>query len=222
MNTQLKHSGRARPVATDHQVVTAPVFAMPPLPYAEAALEPVISAATVRLHHHKHQQGYVDTLNKLVAGTPFAAMSLTQLVLATAGRPDHAAIFNNAAQAWNHAFYWRSLRPAGGSGPSGALKSRIDASFGDLASLKEELFTVAMAQFGSGWVWLVFDGIRLDVVKTGNAGNPLATQVKPLLAIDLWEHAYYLDFQNRRPDYLHGVLEQLINWEFAGEKLAAC
>ncbi len=195
---------------------------MPALPYAEDALEPVISAATVRLHHHQHQQGYVDALNKLVTGTPFAAMSLTQLVLATTGKPEHFAIYNNAAQAWNHAFYWRSLRPAGAGVPSGALKSRIEASFGDLSSLKQQLVSVAMAQFGSGWVWLVHDGIRLDVLKTGNAGNPLSTQVKPLLAIDLWEHAYYLDFQNRRADYLHGVLGQLINWDFAGEKLAAC
>jgi Fe-Mn family superoxide dismutase len=220
MNTQLKESRQTRPTAPGQ--AAAPVFAMPPLPYAEDALEPVISAATVRLHHRKHQQGYVDALNKLVAGTPFAAMSLTQLVLATTGKPEHVAIYNNAAQAWNHAFYWRSLRPAGESVPSGALKTRIEASFGDLVSLKEQLVTVAMAQFGSGWVWLVHDGIRLDVLKTGNAGNPLSTQVKPLLAIDLWEHAYYLDFQNRRADYLHGVLGQLINWDFASEKLAAC
>jgi Fe-Mn family superoxide dismutase len=200
----------------------APVFVLLPLPYADTALEPVISAQTVRLHHYKHQQAYIDTLNKLVAGTPMAAMSLTQLLMASAGDSDRSAIYNTAAQAWNHAFYWRSLRPAGTRAPSGALQARIEASFGDLVALKEAMHSVAMAQFGSGWVWLVFDGTRLSVVKTANAGNPLTAQLQPLLAIDLWEHAYYLDFRNRRPDYLHGVIEQLINWQFAADNLDAC
>ena len=196
-------------------------FVLPPLPYAEDALEPVISAETVRLHYHKHQQGYIDALNKLVAGTPFADMSLSQLVLATAGKGDHLSIFNNAAQAWNHAFYWSSMQPDGVSAPSAALRSRIDASFGSLGALQAALVSAATAQFGSGWVWLVSDGSRLEVIKTPNAGNPLTMQRQPLLAIDVWEHAYYLDFQNRRADYVSDLYDNLLNWEFASEKLAA-
>jgi superoxide dismutase, Fe-Mn family len=199
----------------------ATVFALPPLPYAENALEPVISAKTVRLHYAKHNKGYVDTLNQLVAGTPFADMSLKQLVLATAGKPEHAPIFNNAAQAWNHAFYWRSLRPGGGGVPPSALRTRIASTFGDLGALKEELGTAATTQFGSGWAWLVLDGAKLRVVKTGNAENPLTAHTKPLLAIDVWEHAYYLDFEYKRADYVKGVIEKLINWEFAAENLSS-
>ena len=199
----------------------APAFVLQLLPYAEHALEPLISAATVQLHHRQHQRGYIEALNQLVAATPFAEMSLTQLVLATAGDPQQSAVFNNAAQAWNHAFYWRSLRPPGGGAPPLALRSRIDASFGGLAALKDQLRDAAVAQFGSGWVWLVSDGVRLRVMKTGNAGNPLTAQLKPLLAIDVWEHAYYLDYQNRRRDYLDAVLEHLINWDFAADNLSA-
>jgi superoxide dismutase, Fe-Mn family len=199
----------------------ASVFTLPPLPYAENALEPVISAKTVRLHYGKHNQGYVDTLNQLVAGTPFVEMSLKQLVLATAGKPEHAAIFNNAAQAWNHAFYWRSLRPGGGGVPPLALKARIESTFGDLEVLKEELGTAATTLFGSGWAWLVLDGAKLRIMKTGNAENPLSTHAKPLLTVDVWEHAYYLDFENKRADYVQGVIEKLINWEFAAENLSS-
>jgi len=199
----------------------ASVFTLPPLPYAENALEPVISAKTVRLHYGKHNRGYVDTLNQLVAGTPFVEMSLKQLVLATAGKPEHAAIFNNAAQAWNHAFYWRSLRPGGGGVPPLALKARIESTFGDLEALKEELGTAATTLFGSGWAWLVLDGAKLRIVKTGNAENPLTTHAKPLLTVDVWEHAYYLDFENKRADYVQGVIGKLINWEFAAENLSS-
>lgn len=197
------------------------VFALPPLPYAENALAPVISAKTVRIHYGKHNKGYIDTLNQLVAGTPFAETSLKQLVLATAGKPEHAAIFNNAAQAWNHAFYWRSLRPGGGGGPPLALKGRIESTFGDLEALKEELGTAATTLFGSGWAWLVLEGADLRVVKTGNAANPLTAHAKPLLAIDVWEHAYYLDFENKRADYVKRVIDKLINWEFAAENLSS-
>lgn len=199
----------------------ASVFTLPPLPYAENALEPVISAKTVGLHYGKHNKGYVDTLNQLVAGTSFVEMSLKQLVLATAGKPEHAAIFNNAAQAWNHAFYWRSLRPGGGGVPPLALKARIESTFGDLEALKEELGTAATTLFGSGWAWLVLDGAKLRIVKTGNAENPLTTDAKPLLTVDVWEHAYYLDFENKRADYVQGVIEKLINWEFAAENLSS-
>lgn len=197
------------------------VVTLPPLPYAENALEPVISARTVRLHYGKHNKGYVDTLNQLVAGTPFADMSLKELVLSTAGKPEHVAIFNNAAQAWNHAFYWHSLRAGGGGVPPRALKARIDSTFGRLEALKEELGTAATTLFGSGWAWLVLDGGRLRVVKTGNAENPLTTYAKPLLVIDVWEHAYYVDFANKRADYVKGVIEELINWDFAAENLSS-
>jgi Fe-Mn family superoxide dismutase len=199
----------------------ATAFSLPPLPYAENALEPVISVKTVRLHYSKHNKGYVDTLNELVAGTPFAEMSLKQLVLATAGKPEHAAIFNNAAQAWNHAFYWRSLRPGGGGVPPLALKAHLAPTFGDLEALKEELGTAATTLFGSGWAWLVLDDAKLRVVKTGNAESPLTSHAKPLLTIDVWEHAYYLDFENERANYVKGVIEKLINWEFAAQNLSS-
>jgi Fe-Mn family superoxide dismutase len=216
--TQVTGTSGAAPKVTR---AAASAFCLPPLPYAENALEPVISGKTVRLHYGKHNKGYVDTLNGLVAGTPFAAMSLEQLVLATAGKPENASIFNNAAQAWNHAFYWRSLSPAGGNAPPRALKARIESAFGDLETLKEKLSTAATTQFGSGWAWLVLDGTKLRVVQTGNAQNPLTAYTKPLLTIDVWEHAYYLDFQNKRADYVKAVIEKLINWDFAAENLGA-
>ena len=221
MQTQSREVGAAAGVVPKRaQTATSVYFAASPLPYAEDALEPVISANTLRLHYHKHYKGYVDTLNKLVAGTPFADLSLEEVVLATAGKPEHAEIFDNAAQAWNHAFYWRSLNPKGG-GPSAALKARIDSAFGDVETLKKELATAATTQFGSGWAWLVLDRAKLRVVKTGNADTPLTEQMRPLLTIDVWEHAYYLDFQNRRPEYVSGVLGKLINWEFVSENLAS-
>jgi Fe-Mn family superoxide dismutase len=216
--TQVAATTRAGPKVMQ---AAATAFALLPLPYAENALEPIISAKTLRLHYGKHNKGYVDTLNQLVAGTPFADMSLEQLVLSTAGKPEHAPIFNNAAQAWNHAFYWRSLSPGGGGVPPLPLKTRIDSTFGDLEALKGELGTAATTLFGSGWAWLVLDGAKLRVVKTGNAENPLTANTKPLLAIDVWEHAYYLDFENKRADYVKGVIEKLINWEFAAENLSS-
>jgi len=195
--------------------VTAGVFVLPPLPYAEDALAPVISARTLQYHYGKHHKAYVDTLNKLVVGTPFAAMTLEHIIEATAGHADHAPIYNNAAQVWNHTFYWRSLQPNGGGAPPPALGALIASSFGDFETLKKELTTAAASEFGSGWAWLVLDGAKLKVVKTNNAENPLTSHMKPLLTIDVWEHAYYLDFQNRRADYVKGVLDKLLNWEFA-------
>ena len=190
-----------------------------PLPYAESALDPVISARTVGFHYGKHYKGYVDNLNKLAAGTEFAEMTLEKIIAATAGKADRAAIFNNAAQAWNHAFYWHSLRPVGGGEPPAGLKQKIAAAFGTLDACKKELATAAMTQFGSGWAWLVLDGDNLKVVKTGNADLPLTRGMKALLTIDVWEHAYYLDYQNRRADYVNVVLDKLINWDFASENL---
>ena len=197
----------------------AALHVLPPLPYAENALSPVISTNTIGFHYGKHHKGYFDTLNKLIAGTPLATLSLEELIAETAGKADKVAIFNNAAQTWNHTFYWRSLRPKGGGEPSEALKQRIDASFGNLDACKKELATAATTQFGSGWAWLVLETGKLKVVKTGNADTPLTKDVKPLLTIDAWEHAYYLDYQNRRADYVIAVLDKLINWGFAADNL---
>ena len=187
---------------------------LPPLPYADNALEPVISAKTIGFHYGKHHRGYVDNLNKLAAGTEYADLSLEKIIMATAGQADKSAIFNNAAQVWNHTFYWRSLRPNGGGEPPAALKQKIEAAFGSLDGCKKELAAAAMTQFGSGWAWLVLDGEKLRVVKTGNADVPLTKGMKPLLTIDVWEHAYYLDYQNRRTDYVNAVLDKLIDWEY--------
>ena len=192
----------------------APVV-LPPLPWADTALAPVISANTIGFHYGKHHQGYVTNLNKLTAGTPFADQPLEQIVRATAGKVDQAAIFNNAAQVWNHTFYWQSLRPNGGGEPPAALKAKMEASFGSVEACRQELTKAATTQFGSGWAWLVADGDALKVVKTGNAETPLTGAMRPLVTIDVWEHAYYLDYQNRRADYVAAVLDKLINWEFA-------
>jgi len=192
---------------------------LPPLPYAEDALDPVISADTLRLHYGKHHKGYVDTLNKLIAGSELAGLSLEQLISETAGKADKATIFNNAAQTWNHTFYWRSLRAKGGGEPPPALKEKIEATFGTVEACKKELATAATTQFGSGWAWLVLEGDKLKVVKTGNAETPLTRGAKPLLVIDVWEHAYYLDYQNRRADYVNAVLDKLVNWSFAADNL---
>jgi Fe-Mn family superoxide dismutase len=188
---------------------------LPPLPYPENALEPVITAKTMSFHYGKHHKGYVDNLNKLIAGTEYAGLSLEKVITSTAGRPERIAIFNNAAQTWNHTFYWNSMKPKGGGEPLAALKQKIEASFGSVDACKKELASAAVSQFGSGWAWLVLDGGKLKVVKTANADVPLTTGMKPLLTIDVWEHAYYLDYQNRRADYFTAVLDKLINWEFA-------
>ena len=197
----------------------ATLHVLPPLPYVESALDPVISANTLGFHYGKHHKGYVDTLNRLIAGTALANLSLEEVIAETAGKADKVAIFHNAEQTWNHTFYWRSLRAKGGGEPPVALKQRIEASFGNLDACKKELATAATTQFGSGWAWLVLDGDKLKVVKTGNAETPLAKGAKPLLTIDVWEHAYYLDYQNRRADYVNAVLEKLINWGFAADNL---
>lgn len=193
---------------------------LPPLPYAEDALDPIISGRTIEFHYRKHHKGYVDTLNKLVGGTELASLSLEKLIAETVGKADKVAIFNNAAQTWNHNFYWRSLRPKGGGEPPAGLKQMIEASFGNLDACKRDLAIAATRKFGSGWAWLVQEAGNLKVVKTGNAETPLANGVRRLLAIDVWEHAYYLDYQNRRADYVNAVLDNLINWDFAADNLA--
>ena len=204
---------------TNDKVVIPSPRVLPPLPYADNALEPVISSNTISFHYGKHHKAYVDNLNKLIAGTEYADLPLEKIIVGTAGKPDKTAIFNNAAQTWNHTFYWSSLKPKGGGEPPAAVKQKIEASFGTLDGCKKELAAAAMAQFGSGWAWLVLDGNKLKVVKTGNADSPLTSSMKPLLTIDVWEHAYYLDYQNRRVDYVNAVLDKLINWDFAVENL---
>jgi Fe-Mn family superoxide dismutase len=193
---------------------------LPLLPYDDHALEPVISARTLGFHYGKHHKTYVDNLVKLTAGTEFSAMPLEAIIMGVAGKPEKVAIFNNAAQVWNHTFYWNSMKPKGGGEPPADLKAKMDASFGSVEACKKELASAALAQFGSGWVWLVLDGDKLKVVKTGNADVPLTAGQKPLLTIDVWEHAYYLDYQNRRGDYVNAVLGQLVNWDFAASGLA--
>jgi len=200
-------------------VSSTPIL-LPPLPYQESALQPVISANTLSFHYGKHHKTYVDTLNKLIAGTEFADMPLEKIVKATSGQTDHVAIFNNAAQAWNHTFYWRSLKPKGGGEPPAILKRLIESSFGSVEACKKELAHAAVEQFGSGWAWLILEGEKLKITKTSNANTPLAQAARALLTIDVWEHAYYLDYQNRRVDYVNALLDKLVNWEFAVENLA--
>jgi superoxide dismutase, Fe-Mn family len=192
---------------------------LPALPYADNALAPIISANTLGFHYGKHHQAYVDNLTKLVTGTVFADLPLVKIITTAEGVADKMAIFNNAAQTWNHTFFWNSLKPNGGGEPPAKLKEKIEASFGSVDACKKELSTAAMAQFGSGWAWLVLDGDTLKVIKTGNAATPITTSSKPLLTIDVWEHAYYLDYQNRRADYVNAVLDKLINWDFAADNL---
>ena len=197
----------------------ATIHTLPPLPYAENALDPIISAQTMGFHYGKHHKAYVDNLNRMLAGHELADLSLDKLIATTAQQADKATIFNNAAQIWNHSFYWNSLKPGGGGVPPLALKQKIEASFGSVDALKKEFAAAALSQFGSGWAWLVLDGEQLKVVKTGNAEVPQTKGLKPLLTIDVWEHAYYLDYQNRRGDYVNAVLDKLINWGFAADRL---
>ncbi|MBY0473949.1 MAG: superoxide dismutase [Nitrosomonas sp.] len=194
-------------------------YVLAPLPYSDTALQPVISSNTLSFHYGKHHKTYVDNLNNLLANSDLAGQSLEQIIKATAGQADKAAIFNNAAQVWNHMFYWHSLKSSGGGEPSATLKQKIEASFGSLENCKKEFAQAALTQFGSGWAWLVQDGDKIALVKTGNAETPLTKDVRPLLTIDVWEHAYYLDYQNRRADYANAILDKLINWDFAAANL---
>ena len=191
---------------------------LPPLPYGDSDLAPHISANTISFHYGKHHKTYVEKATDMVKGTELADADLEDIVKATYGKADKKGLFNNAAQAWNHSFYWKSLTPKGGT-PGGKLLDKINTDFGELAKLKDELSKAAVTQFGSGWAWLVLDGGTLKVVQTANADTPLATGQTPLLTIDVWEHAYYLDHQNKRPAYVTAVIDNLINWEFAAENL---
>jgi superoxide dismutase, Fe-Mn family len=190
---------------------------LPPLPYASNALEPYISSRTMSFHYEKHHQGYVNNINGLIKDTELAEYSLEKIIKTSAGDASNAAVFNNAAQVWNHAFYWKSMKPKGGGTPTGSLAEEIASAFGSVEKFKEEFASAAAAQFGSGWAWLVKDGTTLKVIKTGNADTPLAHEQTPLLTIDVWEHAYYLDYQNRRKAYIEAFLAHLVNWDFAAE-----
>ena len=194
-------------------------FQLPALPWQENALEPVISARTIGLHHGKHHAAYVKKLNELVAGTRYAEMPLEQVIAATAGNPESAKIFNNAAQTWNHTFFWNSLREPGNDAPPRAVEKLIQDSFGGLAQFKEKLAQAAVDQFGSGWAWLVVRGNKLEVMSTSNAQTPITQGATPLLTLDVWEHAYYLDYENRRPEFVKAVIDRLLNWRFAAEQL---
>jgi Fe-Mn family superoxide dismutase len=197
------------------------MFTLPLLPFVKTALEPHISAQTLEFHYGKHHQAYVDNLNKLIVGTALEAETLENIILKTVGSATQAAIFNNAAQIYNHTFFWQSLRPTDATKePAAELSALINDSFGSLDSFFTEFKATALAQFGSGWAWLVKDGEKLKIIKTANADTPLAHGLKPLLTIDVWEHAYYLDYQNRRADYVETVLRNLLNWEFAQKNLS--
>lgn len=196
-------------------------FTLPELPYAINALEPHITQRTLEFHHGKHHNAYVVNLNKLLETSDLAGKSLEEIILASAKDTAKAGIFNNSAQIWNHTFYWRSMKPNGGGAPTGAIAKKIEEDFGSYEKFVEEFKTAGATQFGSGWAWLVLDGGKLKVTKTPNADLPMAHGQKAILTMDVWEHAYYIDFQNRRPDYITTFLEHLVNWDFANSNLAA-
>ncbi|TVQ19923.1 MAG: superoxide dismutase [Leptolyngbya sp. DLM2.Bin15] len=196
-------------------------YELPALPYDYTALEPYISKGTLEFHHDKHHAAYVSKFNDAVSGSDLDSKSIEDVIKAIAGDASKAGLFNNAAQAWNHSFYWNCMKPNGGGAPSGALASKIDADFGSFDKFVEAFKTAGATQFGSGWAWLVLDNGTLKVTKTLNADNPLTAGQVPLLTMDVWEHAYYLDYQNKRPDYISTFLDKLVNWDFVAQNLAA-
>jgi Fe-Mn family superoxide dismutase len=194
-------------------------IALPPLPWADDALEPFISKNTIGFHYGKHHKTYVDKLNELIAGTPEADMPLEDIVRRTIGDPKKLEVLHNAQQTWNHTFYWNSMRPKGGEKPPRAIAEKIVNSFGDFDAFKKRFAEAAVGQFGSGWAWLIAEGGKLKVIATPDGEDPLPTGAMPLLTLDVWEHAYYLDYQNRRKDYVVAVIDNLLNWEFATQNL---
>jgi len=189
------------------------------LPYAKDALEPYISSRTLEFHFGKHYQAYIDNTRKLIVGTEYGGLSLKEIIQKSSGKPDQTAIFNNAAQSFNHEFFWKSMKSGGGGEPKGRIGQAIEKSFGSHAQFEKAFSEAALTQFGSGWAWLVQDGAALKVVKTANADTPMTRGWVPLLTLDVWEHAYYLDYQNRRGDYVQAYLDHLINWSFAESNL---
>lgn len=197
-------------------------FELPPLPYAPDALEPYMSAKTFEFHYGKHHKAYVDNLNKFVVGTPFEKASLEDIIRDSYEGKENQKIFNNAAQVWNHTFFWNCMKPKGGNKPTGEIAKAIDSAFGDYGTFATKFKEAAVAQFGSGWAWLALDNSgKLAITTTSNAVTPLAQGQKALLTCDVWEHAYYLDYQNRRPDMVQAFLDHLVNWDFVGKNLAA-
>ena len=194
-------------------------FQLPPLPYAKDALAPHVSEQALNLHYDKHHQSYVTALNDLVKETPLASKSLEDVIRATARDQARTGIFNNAAQVWNHTFFWHSMKPKGGGQPSGDIAGAINGAFGSFDKFKDEFKQAAVTQFGSGWAWLVIDSGKLKVTKTPNAINPLSLGQTALLGCDVWEYAYYLDYQNRRSDFVAVFLELLVNWDFVAKNL---
>ena len=197
-------------------------FELPALPYAQDALQPFMSAETLEYHHGKHHNTYVTTLNKLVEGTAHAGKTLEEIVTASFGDPAQQVIFNNAGQAWNHNHFWRWMKPNGGGAIPGELEAKIVADFGSVDKMKEDFTQAGVTQFGSGWAWLVVDQGKLKVMKTPNGENPLAHGAgTAILGCDVWEHSYYIDYRNRRPDYLKAFLDSLVNWDYVAELYAA-
>jgi len=192
---------------------------LPQLSFEKDALAPYISANTLDFHYGKHHKAYVDNLNKLIEGTELAAKSLEEIIKIAAKDSAKSGIFNNAAQVWNHSFYWQCLKKAGGGAPTGAVAEKIKATWGNFEKFADDLKNAGITQFGSGWAWLISEGNELKITKTANADTPIAHGQKPLLTIDVWEHAYYLDYQNRRPDYISAVIQNLINWDFVNANL---
>ena len=196
-------------------------YELPVLPYDYTALEPYISKSTLEFHHDKHHAAYVSKFNAAVQGTDLDSKPIEDVIKAIAGDAEKTGVFNNAAQAWNHTFYWNSMKPNGGGTPTGDLAKKIETDFGSLEKFAEAFKTAGASQFGSGWAWLVLDNGTLKVTKTLNADNPLTHGQVPLLTMDVWEHAYYLDYQNKRPDYIGAFLANLVNWDFAAQNLVA-
>jgi len=195
-------------------------FTLPPLPFDKSALEPNISAKTFEFHHGKHHNAYVTKLNELIAGTEFEKLSLEEIIKKSS-KDSKQAIFNNAAQHWNHSFFWECLKPNGGGKPSGDIAKKIESDLGGYEKFAKDFKEAAITQFGSGWAWLVTDASgKLSITKTANADLPLAHDLKALLTVDVWEHAYYLDYQNRRPDFVQTFLDKLVNWDFVAENYA--
>ncbi|UCD86644.1 MAG: superoxide dismutase [Desulfobacterales bacterium] len=192
---------------------------LPDLPYPDDALSPHISGKTLEFHYGKHHNAYVVNANKLVEGTELANEALETIIKKTAGETSKQAVFNNVAQVWNHSFYWKCMKPGGGGPPTGAIAQKIEADFGGFEKFSDAFKNAGATQFGSGWAWLVLKDDKLHVMKTPNADTPVARGLKPLLTVDVWEHAYYLDYQNRRPDYLNVFVEKLINWDCVNSQL---
>lgn len=195
-----------------------PTIQKEPLPYKMDALMPYISERTMRFHYGKHYLGYVDKANQLLKGGGFQGKTADEIIALTSGKKEYTAIFNNVAQAWNHAFFWKCLKPGGGT-VNAEVADRMVKSFGSFENFKQKFLKAAMGQFGSGWAWLVLDGKNLKIMTTGNADTPIAHGLKPLFTVDVWEHAYYLDYQNRRADYVINILNHLINWDFIASRL---